>query len=158
VALPLTFDMFNSIIMMLELLASAYNLPKEEMYCMAEAIYFEARSEEYAGQIAVGNVINNRVKSPLFPNTICKVVHQGKQYMGLMVIHRCQFSYYCDGRREQIKNMPSFLVAVRATIDILVKKKVEIKTATHYHTVDVQPAWSNKLEYLGRIGKHEFYR
>ena len=156
--LLLIFDMFNSIIFLLELLASAYSLPKEEMYCMVEAIYFEARSEEYAGQIAVGNVITNRVNSFRFPDTICKVVHQGKQYEEHMIKHKCQFSYYCDGKPEHIKNMDSFLIAARAAIDVLIKKKVEMKTATHYHTIDVQPAWSKKLKYLGKIGKHKFYK
>ena len=150
--------MLQPIMIMLELLASAYNLPKEEVYCMAEAIYFEAGGEGYAGQIAVGNVIINRVNSFRFPDTICKVVHQGKQYKEHMIKHKCQFSYYCDGKPEHIKNMDSFLIAARAAIDVLIKKKVEMKTATHYHTIDVQPAWSKKLKYLGKIGKHKFYK
>jgi len=143
---------------MLELLASAYNLPKEEMYCMAEAIYFEARSEEYTGQIAVGNVINNRVKSPLFPNTICKVVHQGKQYMGLMVIHRCQFSYYCDGKAERIKDITAFILAVKVTVDILAKENIIVKDSVYYHTVDVQPKWAKEKIFITKIGQHLFYK
>ena len=150
--------MFNSIIMMLELLASAYNLPKEEMYCMAEAIYFEARSEEYAGQIAVGNVINNRAKSSLFPNTICKVVHQGKQYMGYMIIHRCQFSYYCDGKVEQIKDIVAFIRGVKVTIAVLAKNNIVVKDAIYYHTVDVQPKWAKEKILITKIGQHLFYK
>ena len=144
--------------MMLELLASAYNLPKEEMYCMAEAIYFEARSEEYAGQIAVGNVINNRAKSPLFPNTICKVVHQGKQYLGFMIIHRCQFSYYCDGKAERIKDIMAFILAVKVTIDVLEKENIIVKDSVYYHTVDVQPKLAKERIFITKIGQHLFYK
>jgi len=150
--------MLQPIIMMLELLASAYNLPKEEVYCMAEAIYFEARGEEYIGQIAVGNVMNNRAKSPLFPDTICKVVHQGKQYLGYMIIHRCQFSYYCDGKLERIRSIIPFVVAVKATIAVLAKNNIVVKDAVYYHTIDVQPKWAKEKIFITRVGQHLFYK
>ena len=47
-----------------------------EIYLLAKAIYAEARGESYTGQVAVGAVILNRVKSPSFPNTISGVVYQ----------------------------------------------------------------------------------
>ena len=52
------------------------------MECLVEAIYFEARSESFSGQLAVATVILNRVKSTIFPNTICKVVKEGIYYDG----------------------------------------------------------------------------
>ena len=61
--------------------------------CLAVAIYFEARGEEYAGQVAVGNVILNRVNSSSSPDTVCEVVHQGRKYRGQMVKHKCQCYY-----------------------------------------------------------------
>ena len=63
--------------------------------CLAEAIYFEARGEGVEGQFAVAEVILNRVDSPKFPNSICKVVRQGTGRK-----HACQFSYNCDGKLE----------------------------------------------------------
>ena len=73
--------------------------------CLAEAIYFEARSENFMAQLAVGNVIYNRVKSSKFPNTFCGVVHQAnKTKSGRIIKNKCQFSYYCDGKEETIYN------------------------------------------------------
>src|SRR5690606_17407057 len=65
--------------------------------CLAEAVYFEARSEPYRGQIAVAQVVMNRVFSPFYPNEVCGVVYQNA--------HRrlaCQFTFACDGIPERI--------------------------------------------------------
>ena len=45
--------------------------------CLAKNMYYEARSQGLAGQLAVSLVVLNRVKDDRFPNTICEVVHQG---------------------------------------------------------------------------------
>ena len=67
------------------------------MKCLATAIYFEARSEPESGQIAVAQVVLNRVKNPAYPNTVCGVVYQNKDKR-----NRCQFSFACDGIRDRI--------------------------------------------------------
>jgi len=59
--------------------------------CLATAIYFEARSEPLDGQVAVANVIMNRVASDKFPNSPCEVVKQGRTWMGHMVRNQCHF-------------------------------------------------------------------
>ena len=59
---------------------------QRERRCLATAIYFEARGEPVSGQVAVGQVIMNRVRSPLFPQTICGVVYQGQLREGLPVL------------------------------------------------------------------------
>ena len=51
------------------------------LMCMAINIYHEARNESVIGQIAVGQVVMNRVADERFPNTVCEVVTQGKHYM-----------------------------------------------------------------------------
>ena len=71
---------------------------ERERRCLATAIYFEARGEPVQGQIAVGQVILNRVRSPNFPETICGVVYQGQMSPG------CQFSFTCDGKTDTPKN------------------------------------------------------
>ena len=91
---------------------------------MSEAIYFEARGESIVGQIAVGNVALNRVHSKRFPNTVCKVVHQGVTYKGHMIRNKCQFSYYCDGRPEKIKDAEAFVLASQVAVDVLLKHSV----------------------------------
>ncbi len=156
--LLLTSDMLHFITTVISLLASTHSVAIDELRCMTEAIYFEARGEGYIGQVAVGNVIFNRVNSSSFPDTVCEVVHQGRKYRGQMVKHKCQFSYYCDGKLERIRNKDSFLTAVKAATAAMTESVISIQAATHYHTVDVNPYWGKRLEYLGRIGKHEFYR
>ena len=90
-----------------------------ELQCLSEAIYFEARGEPLIGQLAVGNVIMNRVSSPRFPNTICKVVHQGRKINGQMVRNKCQFSYYCDGKTESLYNEHEYYNVMNAATLVL---------------------------------------
>ena len=70
----------------------------EERQCLVEAIYFEGRSESLLAQLAIANVILERVKLINFPNTVCDVVKQGRYYKGHPVRHKCAFSYWCDGK------------------------------------------------------------
>ena len=76
-----------------------------DIECMVEAIYHEARSEGFVAQIAVGNVILQRVKDKRYPNTVCGVVHQAKKWKGKLIRNKCQFSYYCDGKSENYKEL-----------------------------------------------------
>jgi len=66
--------------------------------CLAEAVYYEARSEVKSGQMAVAEVVLNRVKSKHYPNTVCGVVYQGAERST-----GCQFTFTCDGATA---NMP----------------------------------------------------
>ena len=50
---------------------------QEELWCLANNIYFEARAESYSGKQAVANVTDNRKDSELHPNTYCGVVKEG---------------------------------------------------------------------------------
>ena len=70
-----------------------------EAHCLALNAYHEARSESVAGIIAVSQVVLNRVKSPMFPNSICEVVFQGGTKRD-----RCQFSWHCDGKSDHPRN------------------------------------------------------
>ncbi|UOA32504.1 Spore cortex-lytic enzyme [Sulfitobacter sp. DSM 110093] len=55
-------------------------VPGDEFECMARAMYFESNRSSRDGMIAVGNVVMNRVHSEAFPNTVCGVVGQPKQF------------------------------------------------------------------------------
>ena len=84
--------------------------------CLADNMYFEARNQGTAGITAVSNVVLNRVKSEMYPNTICEVVRQGphreswrKDGTYHPVKHRCQFSWYCDGLSDKPKNIKQYL-------------------------------------------------
>lgn len=48
--------------------------------CMSSVIHHEARGEPYAGKVAVASVVLNRKDSPRFPNTVCGVVKQPRQF------------------------------------------------------------------------------
>lgn len=70
---------------------------KKQHWCLATAIYFEARGESYRGQVAVAQVVRNRVKHKAYPNSICSVVFQNQSWK-----NRCQFSFACDGIPERV--------------------------------------------------------
>ena len=128
--------------------------------CLVEAVYYEARSENMISQIAVANVILQRVKDDRYPSTICEVVHQAKKWNGKIMRNKCQFSYYCDGKSEKMRDYAALLRSVN--ISSLVLQGVMLyKTmgATHYHAYYVRPYWTLKKRFkkLGRVGSHIFY-
>lgn len=122
--------------------------------CLAEAIYFEARSEPVAGQRAVAEVILNRVESRAYPNSVCRVIGQGAHKR-----NRCQFSYNCDGIPEYISEPRAYRSAVRLAKEMLATPERPLtKGATHYHADYVSPFWSRKLTRTTKIGSHYFYK
>ncbi len=150
---------FGGIITALLLLFSqATGLPEKQFYCLSEAIYFEARGEAIEGQIGVGKVILNRRQSAYFPDTVCSVVHQAERRNDKIVRNRCQFSYYCDGKKETILNTKSFLIAMTAVFLSIKIKQPLIEGALFYHTTEVNPYWNNYKKRLGVIGRHAFYK
>ncbi len=127
-----------------------------ELKCLATAIYFEARGEPQEGQLAVAQVVLNRLKNPAYPNTVCGVVYQNKNRR-----HRCQFSFACDGRSDRITDARSW-----ATAQELAKRAVEEQTdtfisavgsSTHYHATYVHPRWARRMTETDKIGRHIFY-
>ena len=152
--------LFGPIILLLIIF---YSLPSKanDLDCLVEAIYYEARSEGVIPKIAVANVILQRVKDKRYPSTICEVVHQGKKRNGRMVRNRCQFSYYCDGKEERIKDYTS-LIEVMDVASLVLEGILLERTqgATHYHAYYVKPRWAIKtkrFKNLGRVGAHIFY-
>ena len=139
--------------------------PKDtDLDCLAQNIYFESRSESQADQIAVGQVVLNRVKSPKYPNNVCEVIRQGPTYNwteNFPVKHQCQFSWYCDGKSDNIRDIGAWRLAksiagVLLSMPDMVPNVVE--DATHYHAHYVKPHWASNLERVTRIDGHIFYR
>lgn len=126
----------------------------QQWHCLAEALYFEARGESVKGQFAVAEVILNRVDSAEFPDTICKVVHQGTGRK-----YACQFTYTCDGRAETIHE-PKAFTTVGKVAHLMVEGAPRALTdgATHYHTKSVNPGWARSFPRTATIGYHHFYR
>lgn len=123
--------------------------------CVALAIYFEARGESNLGQWAVGRVVFNRVLDPRYPSDACSVVKQGPWFAGLPVRHKCQFSFYCDGRPEKVVDMSSWRRALRMAR--LSQDLDVVGGATHYHGLQVSPSWSSSMRVTRVIGNHIFY-
>ena len=123
-----------------------------EWQCLTEAIYFEARGESLQGQIAVAEVILNRVDSPLYPRTVCGVVRQRGS-------GGCQFSYICDGRTDRMREKaPADLAGRIARAMLDGAPRVLTEGATHFHTRSVRPSWSKRYAHTTTIGAHLFYR
>lgn len=129
-------------------------LDAEERRCLAQAIYYEARSEPRVGQLAVADVVLNRVASPLYPNSICGVVFQGSERRT-----GCQFSFTCDGSMSMRLNKRKWTASEELAGAILAGLRVPVsRNATHYHANYVTPYWAAKLTPTATIGTHKFYR
>jgi hypothetical protein len=125
-----------------------------EWQCLRKAIYFEARGEPLAGQVAVAEVILNRVDSPNYPGSVCGVVRQGQERRT-----GCQFSFMCDGKPETILDGEAAARA-GAIAHVMLEGRPRMLTsnATHFHTRAVSPSWARRLVRTARIGAHVFYR
>ena len=126
----------------------------EELVCLADVMYFEARGEGFAGRHAVAMTVLNRVRSKRFPNSICAVVKQGKGEL-----HKCQFSYYCDGHPERIHELHAYREIKELARDILDSGTADrTGGATYFHSVSVSPSWADEMQMTAKIGHHVFYR
>ena len=131
----------------------------EEVECMAEAIYYEARNQSQLGQLAVAIVIRNRMKDPRWPSTACEVVKDGRYWNGNPVRDMCQFSYWCDGKPERPAEKKAWDIATRIA-KLVYNHNIEVEDlekATHYHALSVRPFWADKLILCLQIGDHRFY-
>jgi spore germination cell wall hydrolase CwlJ-like protein len=127
--------------------------PAQDLNCLAQAVYFEARGETPRGQAAVAQVVLNRVKSPVFPKPVCAVVYQGAPS------RRCQFSFACDGSMRHGLEADAWdrarQVASRALSGVVA---ADICSATHFHTTSVDPVWGGQMLQVAQVGLHVFYR
>lgn len=127
-----------------------------ELRILAEAIYFESRSEYWTGQEAVAHVIVNRLKHPEFPDTIEEVVYQDSNKK-----NRCQFSYACDGRSEKIRDLAAWENCVVSASRVYYgMAKDNTGGATYYinRNISTNQAFFRTLELTKKIGSHTFYR
>ena len=127
---------------------------RNEVHCLALNIYFEARSEPEIGQRAVAHVVMNRVAHPGYPDSVCQVVQQG----GEQALHRCQFSWWCDGGSDKPANQKAWGQSLRLARQIYLGiLKDTTDAALWYHASYVKPYWSKALLQGDKIGQHIFY-
>jgi spore germination cell wall hydrolase CwlJ-like protein len=124
--------------------------------CLADAVYFEARGEPLRGQMAVAQVVMNRVFSGYYPNNVCGVVYQNaNRHLA------CQFTFACEGKDlSRIDETDMWEQAKRIAKDMLDGKiwLTEVGHATHYHAYWVHPSWVHEMNKMYRLGVHTFYR
>ena len=151
----------------------------DELECMSRNIYFEANNQSKAGQIAVARVVMNRVQDTRFPNTVCEVIQEGptreswktkkdptladEDRIFYPVKHRCQFSWYCDGKADEIiskENNHAWRLAQDIAFNVMVFNKYSglVEGATHYHADYVDPSWNKTITLITKIDDHIFYR
>ena len=133
------------------------------LMCMAVNLYHEAGNQSMIGQMAVGQVVLNRVADDRFPNTVCEVVKQAVTYKNSNkpVRWKCQFTWYCDGKKDEPNFESRTWRLALAHASILVTKRIVLditEGATHYHAPYVRPAWAKTKTRTTRIDRHIFYR
>lgn len=125
-----------------------------DLDCLTRAVYYEARGETPSGQAAVAQVVLNRLRHPAFPKTVCGVVFQRTQGG-----QSCQFSFACDGSQNARRDAAAWRRAERVAARALDGAVMtSIGSATHFHTTQVAPYWSDSLKQVAQIGLHVFYR
>jgi len=143
------------------LLLACFKAKADEVECLALNIYHEARNQPTAGKLAVAQVTLNRVKHDRFPNTICGVVYQGYYLNNNPIKHKCQFSWWCDGKSDKPKEIQSWnyaLMLARHMHEGIFDNIDVVKDATHYHAVYVKPYWTKEKKKVKVIADHIFYK
>ncbi len=140
----------------------------EHVKCLALNMYHEARDQGTAGKLAVSAVVINRVSDSRFPNTICEVIKQGptrKSWrdpsVSYPIKNRCQFSWYCDGISDEVKDEKTYqkiLDFARLIMHNDIQFVDITDGATHYHADYVKPDWADTKTRTTEIGDHIFYR
>ena len=128
-------------------------LMKEQHYCLALAIYWEARGEPEKGKLAVGWTIINRERSPEFPSTVCGVVFDGGESPP------CQFSWWCDGKSDRPRDRESWIRSQVLAARLLTDPPPDpTRGALFFHSTSIAVPWKRPRTRTARIGNHIFYR
>ena len=140
----------------------------DSIECLALNMYHEARGQSSAGLLAVSAVVFNRVKDKRFPNTVCEVIEQGptreswkKNGEFYPIRHKCQFSWYCDGRSDIPKDLDTYTKLLTIARSMVYNDVTFIDItdgALFYHAYYVRPAWAKTKHRTIEIGDHIFYR
>lgn len=125
--------------------AAAASVGETELNCLAKVVLYEAGSEPRAGQIAVAQVVMNRVRSPRFPNSICAVIYQRGQFASIR-----SYSPPRDARWRRALALAREVVSGEAA--------PVVGRALYFHATRVRPAFARTQVRVAQIGGHIFYR
>jgi spore germination cell wall hydrolase CwlJ-like protein len=112
-------------------------------FCLALVVYTEARGESYQGQVMVAEVVINRVDHDSYPDNVCGVAFQKRQFSGMT-------------SDISIDEPEAWDTAVSVAFSVMEGYATGTK-ATHFHTNSASPVWASKLERLDTVGGHTFY-
>lgn len=131
------------------------SISEKEFYCLQQNVYFEARNQSELGQRAVAWVTLNRMTHKRYPNTICEVVFQRKQ-----------FSWTHDGKKDEpgknILEQRAWQKAGEIADSVLDKwynnAKSPVENAIMFHAHYVKPSWRKQYDRVAQIDDHIFYQ
>lgn len=141
----------------------------EEIRCMALNIYHESKWQSIEGKRAVAYVVMNRVRSNKYPNNVCDVIFQGptrpswrNQSVQIPVRNMCQFSWWCDGKSDEVRNIEKYKECFFVAIQVLGEygtryEKDPTNGSLWYHADYVDPHWNDIYRKEVVIGAHIFY-
>lgn len=125
---------------------ATYSIPyiaKKDFKCLVENIYHEARGESFRGQVLVGKTTLARLEHPAYPDTICKVVYQPKQFS------------WTATKNKAIKDAQALARATEAAWHALQDKTEH--APLFFHATYVKPSWAKTKQLLVKEGNHVFY-
>jgi N-acetylmuramoyl-L-alanine amidase len=129
---------------------------RESLQCLALNIYYEARGEPGAGQLAVGEVTMNRVRSGIYPPTVCEVVYQKnwdplrRRFVG--AFSWTEFDHVPPPRGNEWEH--AWTAAENVYFG---RHAATLEGATLYHAARIRPSWARNREPVARVGRHVFY-
>lgn len=129
-----------------------------QVFCLAKSVFHESRGESYRGKVLTVQVVMNRVDHKWFPSTPCEVVYQPSNNPDKP--RSCAFSFTCNKLKGKLEDEPK---AWDEAYDIAVKvfyglEESKWTKADHYFRCGLNPSWSRKMEFLGQVGKHCYYK
>ena len=142
----------------------ASDIPPTEQECLALNVYHEARNQSSLGQMAVALVTLNRVEDARYPSNICSVVKQRGYKDPLdapIVIGRCQWSWFCDGKSDDPTDTRAYDTAMTNAAHAYHMYSMDYDVtegSTHYHSREVDPNWVSDMTHVVDIDDHMFYR
>jgi len=133
------------------------NRRENDLQCLAENIYFEARGEPLEGQYAVAEVTLNRTQAQHFPHTVCAVVHE-MRWDPSRKRTVADFSWTELGGLSP-QDGPAWKRAMTVATAVYDDVHDPIAPgALFYHSTKVRPGWARTRTAIATIGNHIFYR
>jgi len=129
-------------------IAASDDASGQELGCLAMNIYHEARGEPEMGKLAVAAVTMNRVNNKHYPDSVCGVVWQNKQFSWTSAKPESQIIKDSKAWENALEIAQRFMSGSGLSV---------VGKATHYHNLAVSPAWKDNQRLITQVGNHLFY-